>query len=95
MKKGNFEIEIINMENQIVSGLLSDNFGIYKDELKDKYTVTHLKTGGRIIDFVYQKEAREFVNEAEKIPGISGMDLNNCQDFREKIFDIVKKVLDK
>lgn len=93
MKKGNFEIEITNMENPIVLGLLSENFGIYKIK-KGQYSVTHLKTGGNVMRFDRQKDAKKFVEEAEKIPGIENMNLNNCQDFLDDLFDIVKIILD-
>lgn len=92
MKKGEFKITVVNGPDKIVSGLLSENFGIRKDSIKGDYFVTHLKTGGKLTNFDRQKDAKAFVEEAEKLPEISDMDLNNAQDFREDLYQIAFKV---
>lgn len=91
MKKGEFKITVINGPDKVVSGLLSENFGIHKDSIKGGYSVTRLKTGAKVTDFDRQKDAKAFVKEAENLPGISDMDLSNAQTFRDDLYQIAFK----
>ena len=91
MKKQAFRITINEArEKQAVTGLVSKNFGIHKQQ-KDNFTVTHLKTGYGVVWFPYQKQARHFVTQAEKIPEIETMDLENATTFTNAIQKIIKK----
>ena len=96
MKKGKFKILVTGKTGDTfkeVSGLLSDHFGIYKKK-KNHYSVTHLKTGyNASLPYDKQKQARQFIKEAENIPGIETLDLTNAYQFEEEMKKIAWKII--
>jgi hypothetical protein len=94
MKKGKFKIKVLirdDIEIQEKTGLISQYFAI-NDKENDVYVITHLITGMRVLTFEKQKDARKFINIAEKIEGIERLSIETISDFKEQLFEIEKKI---
>jgi len=74
-------------------GWVGINFAVnFKNPKKMYYTVTHLKTGYKVMDFDLMKDAKAFITEAEKVPGIEKMDMHNSKDFAYTLKEIANSI---
>jgi hypothetical protein len=74
-------------------GCLSPNFGInFKHPELQWYSVTHLKTGYAVTHFDSMKDAKEFVQEVEKVKDIEKMNMDNAIEYADEVREITNRI---
>lgn len=110
MNKRTYEIKKLDYDGEIVTenvqGLLSTNFGIHSMSKtkettaynRDKYVVTHLGSGWRVVAFKRLKHARRFVDLTESLDfptPWSNKDVNELQANRDLTMEIRMFVIEE
>ena len=102
-RKANYEVvmadwkgscPIPNNLKETRKGLLSPNFGVhYKLPKQLNYTVSHLKSGYKVADFHYFNDAKKFMHQAEAIPDIDLLTIDNSMSYADKMKNLRDKII--
>lgn len=101
--KANYKVVIADWKNNSYApkteketrkGLVTANFGVhYKLPKQLSYTVTHLKSGYKVADFHSFNEAKKFMSQAELIPTIDLLTINNSRSYADEMKALRDKII--
>jgi len=84
------------LTTKMIRGLMSKNFGVnYKTPDQPVYTITHLPTERQIVSFPYLADAKKFITQAEAVPDIDNMHLDNSISFAPTLKKIIQNIRKK
>lgn len=75
-----------------VNGLCSDSFGMHKD-INKQFTVSHLKSGYKIMGFTLAVQARDFIDRMEKAVFPVSWDIANVKQLmknQDKVLELTQ-----
>ena len=92
MKKGTFKIRVYSSAGHTFNdkkGLIGKYFAVGNKSPEDYgFSVTHLETGFRITSFDKQKQAKKFIELADKIEDIENLSVENAENYKNDLYSL-------